>query len=261
MLYNINNFISTSNWRYLFYSLDIILVAILFYIFYMLMYNTRAYSIALGFIILLFITLIAKIFGLTTLSWLFDKFFQVGLIAIVVLFQAEIKHGLRILGGRALFKKSFGYNEDQIQKIMSATFNLSYKGYGALIVFQRNISLHSLVDKAVRLNADISIELLESIFFKNNPIHDGAAIIMENRIAAASAYLPLTETEPQIKNRRLGTRHRAALGISEQTDAVVVVVSEETQCVSIVHGGILEYNLSRDELYKRLGELLEVKVD
>ena len=109
--------------------------------------------------------------------------------------------------------------------------------------------------------SSLVIKLIESIFFKNNPIHDGAAIIMENRIAAASAYLPLTETEPQIKNRRLGTRHRAAIGISEQTDAVVVVVSEETQCVSIVHGGILEYNLSRDELYKRLGELLEVKVD
>ena len=116
-----------------------------------------------------------------------------------------------------------------------------------------------MVDRAVKLNADISIELIESIFFKNNPIHDGAAIIMENRIAAASAYLPLTEIEPKIKNRRLGTRHRAALGVSEQTDAVVVVVSEETQCVSIVHNGILEYNLSREELDRRLGELLEIK--
>ena len=259
MLYVINNFISTSNWRYFFYGLDIVLVAVLFYIIYMLMYNTRAYSIAIGFIILFFITLIAKVFGLSTLSWIFDQFFQVGLIAIVVIFQAEIKHALRILGGKAFLKKSFRYDEDQIQKILSATFNLSYKGFGALIVFQRNISLHSLVDRAVKLNADISIELVESIFFKNNPIHDGAAIIMENRIAAASAYLPLTEIEPKIKNRRLGTRHRAALGVSEQTDAVVVVVSEETQCVSIVHNGILEYNLSREKLDERLGELLEIK--
>lgn len=136
---------------------------------------------------------------------------------------------------------------------------MSYKGHGALIVFQRNISLHSLIDRAIRLNADISIELIEAIFFKNNPIHDGAAIIMENRIAAASAYLPLTEMEPKIKNRRLGTRHRAALGISEQTDAVILVVSEETQSISIVHNGILEYDLNRDELYARLGELLEIK--
>ena len=259
MLYNINNFISNSGWKYLFYGIDIILVTILFYILYIFVYNTRAYNVVAGFIILFFITLIARVFGLTTLSWIFDKFFQVGLIAIVVLFQAEIRHGLRILGGRALFKKSFGYDENNIQKILSAAFNLSYKGHGALIVFQRNISLHSLIDRAIRLNADISIELIESIFFKNNPIHDGAAIIMENKIAAASAYLPLTEMEPKIKNRRLGTRHRAALGISEQTDAVILVVSEETQSISIVHNGILEYDLNRDELYARLGELLEIK--
>ena len=182
MLYNINNFISNSGLKYLFYGIDIILVTILFYILYIFVYNTRAYNVVAGFIILFFITLIARVFGLTTLSWIFDKFFQVGLIAIVVLFQAEIRHGLRILGGRAFFKKSFGYDENNIQKILSAAFNLSYKGHGALIVFQKNISLHSLIDRAIRLNADISIELIESIFFKNNPIHDGAAIIMENRI-------------------------------------------------------------------------------
>ena len=249
MLYNINNFISNSAWKYIFYGIDIVLVAILFYLVYIFVYNTRAYSVVAGFIILFFITFMARVFGLTTL----------GLIAIVVLFQAEIRHGLRILGGRAFFKKSFGYDENNIQKILSAAFNLSYKGHGALIVFQKNISLHSLIDRAVKLNADISIELVEAIFFKNNPIHDGAAIIMENRIAAASAYLPLTEMEPKIKNRRLGTRHRAALGISEQTDAVILVVSEETQSISLVHNGILEYDLNRDELYARLGELLEIK--
>ncbi|MBS4764583.1 MAG: TIGR00159 family protein, partial [Brachyspira sp.] len=95
MLYNINNFISNSGWKYLFYGIDIILVTILFYILYIFVYNTRAYNVVAGFIILFFITLIARVFGLTTLSWIFDKFFQVGLIAIVVLFQAEIRHGLR----------------------------------------------------------------------------------------------------------------------------------------------------------------------
>lgn len=259
MLYTISDTISLSNWRYLFYAIDILFVTGLLYLLYLLMYNTRAYSIALGILVLFFITLLARIFGLTTVTWIFDKFFQVGIIAMVVLFQAEIKHGLRLLGGRAFLKKTLGYDENQIQKILSATFNLSYKGFGALIVFQRNMSLHSIVERAVVLDASISIELIESIFFKNNPIHDGAAIIMQDRIAAASAYLPLTEIEPQIKNRRLGTRHRAALGISEQTDAVVVVVSEETQCVSVVHSGILEYNLSREELYNRLKELLEIK--
>ena len=169
MLYNINNFISNSAWKYIFYGIDIILVAGLFYLVYIFVYNTRAYSVVAGFIILFFITFMARVFGLTTLSWIFDKFFQVGLIAIVVLFQAEIRHGLRILGGRAFFKKSFGYDENNIKKILSASFNLSYKGHGALIVFQKNISLHSLIDRAVKLNADISIELVEAIFFKNNP--------------------------------------------------------------------------------------------
>lgn len=259
MLYTISDAIALSNWRYLFYAVDILLVACLLYVLYLLMYNTRAYSIALGIFVLFFITILSRIFGLTTLTWIFDKFFQVGIIAMVVLFQAEIKHGLRLIGGRAFFKKTLGYDESQIQKILSATFNLSYKGFGALIVFQRKMPLHSLVERAVVLDAEITIELIEAIFFKNNPIHDGAAIIMQDRIAAASAYLPLTEIEPQIRNRRLGTRHRAALGVSEQTDAVVIVVSEETQCVSVVHNGILEYNLSREELFNRLEELLELR--
>ncbi len=258
MFYYFNNFISNTSLRYLFYAVDIVLVAIFFYFLYIFMYNTKAYSIAIGIVVLAFLTFVSKILGLSTLSWIFDKFFQVVLVAIIVLFQSEIKHALRILGGPTLLKRTFGYSENNINDILTATFNLSYKGYGALIVFQRNISLHSLADRAVKLDAKISVELIESIFFKNNPLHDGAVVIVGKKIFLASAYLPLTDKELKVHNRRLGTRHRAAIGISEQTDAVVLVVSEETQGISIAHNGKLEYNLNREELQNRLGELLSI---
>lgn len=259
MSYFLNDFLIFSNWKYLFYFIDIFVVACFIYVLYILLQKTKANRIVVGIGLLLFITFIARILGLSTLTWLFDKFFQVGIITMVIVFQSELKHGLTLLGGGILFRKSIGYDETQINKVLNASFNLSHKGFGALIIFQRKISLHTYIEKSIVLDAVLSSELIESIFYKNNPIHDGASIITQDRIAAASVYLPLTEIEHHIKNRRLGTRHRAALGISENTDAAVVVVSEETSHVSIVYNGKLYYNLTREECHKKLQNILEIQ--
>ncbi len=259
MFYTLSNVLSYSPLRYLIYFLDIIAVASLLYLLYILMNKTRVYSIAIGIFFIAMLTLVSKGLGLSTLTWIFNKFFQIGIIAVVILFQSEIKHGLRVLGGSTVFRRTLGYNETHIQKVINAVFNLSNKGFGALIVFQKKASLHTFMERSIIIDAQMSSELIETIFYKNNPLHDGAIIVTQDRLAAASVYLPLTDIEPTIKNRRLGTRHRAALGMSEQTDAVIVVVSEETQSVSIVHEGILQYNLSKEAVNKKLEELLKIK--
>ncbi len=259
MFYFLNDLTTNSPFRYLIYALDIIIVASFMYVIYLLMRKTKVYSIAIGILLILVFTIASRILNLSTVTWIFDRLFQVGVIAVVVLFQSEIKHGLRVLGSKTSLGRSMSYESSSIQKIVNASYSLSCKGFGALIVLQKTTSLHSYIDDSVVIDANISEELIETIFYKNTPIHDGAVIITQNKIDAVSVYLPLTQTEPKVKNKRLGTRHRAAIGISEHTDAVVIVVSEENQCVSIVHNAELEYNLTKEELKNKIKEYLEIK--
>lgn len=259
MAYVLNNFTILSNWRYLFYALDIFMVAGLLYLLYLLIYNTKAYAIALGILFIFFITVLARILGFTTVTWIFDRFFQIGLISMVILFKSEIKHGLRLLGASTFFSKSLGYKQTHIQKVVLASSSLASRGFGALIIFERKIPLNNYTESAIKLDAKLSSELIETIFYKNNPIHDGAIVIAQDRIIAASVYLPLTEVEPEVSTKRLGTRHRAALGITEHSDCVVLVVSEETSSISIAHSGILLYNVPIEELNEKLNDLLEIK--
>lgn len=258
MFYFLNDLTTTSPFRYLIYTLDILIVASFIYVIYLLMRKTKAYSMAIGILLILIVTIISRILSLSTITWIFDRLFQVGIIAVVVLFQSEIKHGLRVLGSKTSLGRTLSYESSSIQKIVNASYNLSYKGFGALIVLQKNTSLHSFIDDSIIIDANISEELIETIFYKNNPVHDGAVVITQNKIDAVSVYLPLTQVEPKVKGKRLGTRHRAAIGISEQTDAVVIVVSEENQCVSIVHNSELEYNLGKEELKNKIKEYLEI---
>ncbi len=254
----INNFISLTPIRYFLNVVDILLVAIILYILYLLIYNTRAYVVIRGLFVIFILTILSKILGLQTVTWFFSRFFQVGIIAIVILFQAEIKQGLIILGSSTLFRTAIGYDTNDVQKIINAVYIMSQKHLGAIIVFQRKVSLHTFIEKSIALDARISSELIETIFYNYNPLHDGAMIINQNRIAATSAYLPLTTNEPKGK-RRYGSRHRAALGISEQTDAVAIIVSEETSNVSIAFAGELICDLEKEETIKHLNKILGAK--
>lgn len=239
--------------------IDIITVAALFYNLYAIVANTRGFAVLQGFALILIVTFLARFLNFQTLYWLLDKVFGVSLIAIIVLFQAEIKRGLIIIGQNTLFQRMFSFDEQNLYKIINAVYTISKKKAGALIVIQRKIALQGIVERAVILKSEISTELLETIYYHHNPLHDGAVIIDRDRIVAASAYLPLTETDALNESRRLGTRHRAALGISEQSDAVVIIVSEETSAVSLAVDGRLYYNLGREELGTKLGELLGVE--
>ncbi len=244
--------------RYFLNVFDIFLVAGLLYILYLLIYNTRAFVIVRGLIFILVFAAIARLFQLKTVGWFFSSFFQVGIIAIVILFQHEIKQALIMLGSSNFLRSAITYDIDDIQKILNAVYNLEKKKVGAIIVFQRNVALSTYVTKPITLKADISSELIETIFYKNNPLHDGALVIDHGTILWASAYLPLTDSEPEGK-RRYGSRHRAALGISEHTDALSLIVSEETGSVSIAIGGILYSDLTREQTYSRLNEALGIK--
>ncbi len=244
--------------RYFLNALDIVLVAITLYILYLLIYNSRAFVVVRGLIFILVLAALARLFELKTVSWFFSSFFQVGIIAIVILFQSEIKQALSMLGSSNLFRSAMSYDIDDIQKILNAVYNLEKKRVGAIIVFQRNVALSTYVTKPITLKAAISSELIETIFYENNPLHDGALVIDRNTILWASAYLPLTDNEPKGK-RRYGSRHRAALGISEHTDALSLIVSEETGSVSIALGGMLYTNLSREQTLSHLNNALGIK--
>lgn len=255
---SISNFLSLTPIKYFLNVVDILLIAIILYVFYLLIYNTRAFVVIKGILFISILAILSRLLGLTTVSWFFSSFFQVGIIAIVVLFQSEIRQGLVMLGNSSLFRSVLGYDLDDVQKIINAIYSLKKKKVGALIVFQRKVSLTTYVERSIVLNAVISSELIESIFYKNNPLHDGAVIINNNTIASASSYLPLTENEP-IGKRRYGSRHRAALGISEHTDALAIVVSEETNHVSIAFKGHLFYDLTKEQMISHLNSALEIK--
>ncbi|MBI4977204.1 MAG: TIGR00159 family protein [Spirochaetes bacterium] len=238
--------------------LDILIVAFAFYQIYRLLADTRGIIVLQGIALIFLVTFVARLLNLQTLYWLLDKVLAVSLLGIIVIFQAEIKRALVMLGERTFFKNLFAFDTSDLYTIINAVYTISKKGYGALIVLQRRVDLKGLLDRAITLDAAISSELIETIFYHHNPLHDGAVIIDRNRVVAASAYLPLSEYDAKNSSRRLGTRHRAALGLSEQSDAVVIVVSEETGSVSIAHSGRLDYNIERDAIGAKLETFLGV---
>ncbi len=258
MFNSINSFVSFTPVRYFLNCVDILLVAAIFYILYLLIYNSRAFVVVRGLVFILIMGAFAKLLELKTLSWFFSSFFQVGIIAIVILFQHEIKQALVMLGSSNFFRSALSYDIDDIQKILNAVYSLAKKKVGVLIVFQRNVALNTYITKPIVLKSAVSSELIETIFYKNNPLHDGALVIDRSTILWASAYLPLTENEP-VGKRRYGSWHRAALGISEHTDALSLIVSEETGTVSIALGGELYNNLSREQTLSHLNNALGIK--
>ena len=241
--------------------IDIFLVAIIFYEIYKLVKGTVAFNIFMGIFIIFVVWLVVKSLKMELLGSILGQLFGVGAIAIIIVFQQEIRRFLLLIGSRYRANRQFSLenlfsspfklaSEVSLKAIVDACGQMAENRIGALIVLARESELREYVETGEIIDAEISTELIKSIFFKNAPLHDGAMIISLNRIKAARCILPVSqklELSPV-----LGLRHRAAIGISEQTDAYVIVVSEETGRISMSSGGELKEDISTDELLKIL---------
>ncbi|KRN28524.1 hypothetical protein IV36_GL000451 [Liquorilactobacillus mali] len=226
----------------------------------MLLRGTKAVQLFKGVIIIVLIKLISWFFGLQMVSWVTDQIINWGFIAIIIIFQPEIRRGLEHLGRGSVFFHNRKQNENErnmIKALDSAIQYMSKRRIGALVTIQKNTGLEDYVETGIRLDADITGALLINIFIPNTPLHDGAVIIKDNKIAVAAAYLPLSESN--LIPKALGTRHRAAVGISEVTDALTIVVSEETGGVTITKNNELLRDLTRDDYLKLLKKELIVE--
>jgi len=241
-------------------ALDFTLVFIIVYVLLKLVRGTRALPMAVGMVTLGLLYWLAAAQDLTTLASVLQGAFPYIGIAIIVLFQAEIRQYLIYFGNRLRFpilRRHRGQLGVTIyDEIILAATTLSSSKTGALIVIERNVGLRNFTDSGVQLDARLSYDLLVTLFNTDAPLHDGAAIIQNERIAAASCFLPLTKN-PSI-SRELGTRHRAAIGITEDTDAISVVVSEETGLISFVEGGRIKRNLDTHQLRQMLLTAMEI---
>jgi len=235
---------------------EIILIAIILYQLILFIKGTRGWQMILGMTILLLLYYLSQWFELRTIEWLLSNLFAYFVFALIVIFQAEIRRGLAQLGkGGILGGLSAHTDEDVIEEIGSAVSSLASQKIGALIILEGEIGLRNYIESGIELDSRVSASLLVSIFSPSVPLHDGAIIIKESRIAAAGCFLPLTKN-PML-SKSLGTRHRAAIGITEETDAIAVVVSEETGTISVVTGGKMLRGLSGDNLVTTLQNATE----
>ncbi len=216
--------------------LDILIVAFLIYQLITIVRGTRSAQMVLGLMVLGMVYFMASILDLATLQWLLKTFLGSLFLIVVIVFQQDIRRALTRVG-KSPFQKNLDIAEKDLDEIIRAVFYLSKRRIGALIVIERDTGLREFVESGFKLNARLSKELLISIFMPVSPLHDGGVIIYKGEIQTAGCILPLSQN-PYI-NKRFGTRHRAAIGISEETDAVVLVVSEETQEISLVQKGAL----------------------
>ncbi len=239
--------------------LDILIVAFIIYQVVILIRGTRAVQMALGLAVIIGFFYFSRWSRLETVSWLLTNILPYFVFAIIVIFQSEIRRTLAHFG-RTTFFSGFGSinrNEFYDEIALTAT-TLASKKTGALIVIQRDIGLKSYIESGIALDAVMSYDLLVTVFNPEVPLHDGAVIIHNGRIAAAACFLPLT-VNPRL-SRELGTRHRAAIGVTEETDALAIIVSEETGAISLAHDGDIERYLDADNLKLRLKDLFERKV-
>jgi diadenylate cyclase len=238
--------------------LDIVIVAVVLYRLLLMVKGTKAAQMLIGLVLLLAASIVARNLDLLTLDWLLQSFWAYIIIALVIIFQPEIRRALAKMGETS-FLQAFATAEElkSIEEIVRATVSLANRKIGGLIVIERETELRDFIEIGVPLDARVSRELLLSIFHPSSPIHDGAAIIRGNRVAAAGCFLPITLTADLKKT--LGTRHRAAIGITEETDAVAIVVSEETGAISLAVNGKLMEQLDMTTLRKMLTETFTSK--
>ncbi|MBQ2969168.1 MAG: diadenylate cyclase CdaA [Bacteroidaceae bacterium] len=243
--------------------IDILLVALMLFYFYKLMKESGSLNLFLGiFVFLITWILVSRILDMRLLGGIMDTLVSVGALALIVLFQDEIRRFLREVGSQHRVRRILDFftkkNEEKIDHaemmpIVMACMNMSKRKEGALIVIEQGVKLGEIIKTGETINADINQLLIENIFFKNSPLHDGAMIICQKRIVAAGCLLPVSHSMDIPKS--MGLRHRAALGVSQETDAIAVVVSEETGAITVAHRGTLHRRLTAEQLEKLLFEL------
>jgi len=240
-----------NHWRDL---LDILILSSLFYWLFRFIRGTRAAQMFVGLVIILVASFLAGTLQLNGLNWLISSLKTVWVLAFLILFQPELRKALTSLGGGRMFRSFTRTTESfTLRELVRAVESLSDKGTGALIVIERNVGLRNIVETGTPLDAKVTAELLVTIFTPPSPLHDGAVVISGSQLVAAGCILPLSQN-PRLAYA-LGTRHRAALGITEETDAIAVVVSEETAQISIAEGGRLVPNLDEGTLRSTLATL------
>ncbi len=228
---------------------DLFIVSWIFYTVYQYFKGTRAGQMLVGLIILLIASFLSNAIGLSATSWLVNRFQTVWVVAFVILFQPEIRRLLIYVGQHRFFQKIFRMGSSQtIEAIIETINELRNRSWGALVVIQRETGLRSYKEAGMPLTAEVTAPLLISLFNPTSPLHDGAVIIQNDIIEAAACILPLTESTSIAPD--MGTRHRAALGLSEETDAIIIVVSEETKKVSVAENGRF-VNIEKDEMALR----------
>ena len=253
---NWSNILTLSN------LLDILVVWFIIYEVIILLKGTKAVQLFRGVLVIAIVKIISVIFGFTTVSYLTDQVINWGVIAIIVIFQPEIRRGLEHLGRGSIIKHAQNQNvenEKMILELDKAIQYMSKRRIGALMTIQMDTGLEDYIETGIKLDADITGELLINTFIPNTPLHDGAVIISNNRVAVAAAYLPLSQSN--LIPKELGTRHRAAVGISEVTDALTIVISEETGEVSITKNNELLRGMNKEDYMKFLRDQLITKQD
>ncbi len=234
--------------------IDILLVALLIYEFLKLIRGTRATPMLLGVFVLAVAFIAARFAELRTLDWLMTTLLPYGIFALIVVFAGEIRHALARLGRKLTSSRSSAANGESYDDVVLAANLFSQNQTGALMVIEREIGLRTYIESGVSLDAHLSYDLLATIFRPSAPLHDGAVIIQKDRIAAAACFLPLSINP--VLSTQLGTRHRAGIGITEESDALSVIVSEETGAISIAVSGQIERDVTPEELRERLSVLL-----
>lgn len=237
---------------------EILIISFLFYYILLWIKNTRAWNLFKGIMIILIFILLALIFHMNTILWLAENLLSVGLLALVIIFQPELRKALENLGGRNLFGRWFNFGKTDndkfsdrtIEELIKASYAMGKVRTGALIVVEDEILLNEYVRTGIDVDAIISSQLLINIFEKNTPLHDGAVIVRGDRVVSATCYLPLSDSLSLSKD--LGTRHRAAVGISEVSDSLTIVVSEETGKVSVAQRGQIYHGVDADFLREKL---------
>lgn len=236
-------------------AIDILIVTYIIYHLILLVRGTRAVQLLKGILVLVVIWAVSTWFDLYTLKWLMNQMFTFGVLAVFIIFQPELRRALEQLGRGKLFGRTSADEEEfskEIGEIIKAVNYLSRRKIGALIVFERDTGLNEYTESGIPVQSVITSQLLINIFIPNTPLHDGAVIIQGHRISAAACYLPLSEN-PFI-SKELGTRHRAAIGVSEVADAVSIVVSEETGQISLAIDGQVVRNINEESLISKLYE-------
>ena len=266
----LNNFIE----KYLYWAapanvgltdiIEIIIIAFLLYEFMAWIKKTKAWNLMKGIVFILAFVVIAAIFQMNTILWLAEKLFNVAVIAMIVVFQPELRNALEHLGRTKIVSRLFAFNNEEsvlrrdklrvVDEVVDASFAMGQVKTGALMVFEKDSLLEGIVQTGIAIDSKISKQLIINIFEHNTPLHDGAVVIRNQRIAAATCYLPLSENMDISKD--LGTRHRAALGISEVSDSFTIVVSEETGKISVAYDGKLKTDVSLDVLTEMLKKFM-----